>query len=336
VGSGQWAMGSEQWAVIDGRKKLQPRPNMKREILFDLKSPYRHNFQIIGYRFGAGAPRAAIVGSLRGDEIQQQYICSQVVKNLAELERAGRLEPRGEILVIPTANHFSMNVSKRFWAMDNTDINRMFPGYDKGETTQRIAAALFDIVKNYPLGIQLSSFYLQGDLIPHIRVIDTGYQDLAQAREFGLPYVLLRAPTAFDTTLLNYSWQIFGTNAYSLYSGDTENINERTARQAWQAILRFLHRNELIRYETHDGYVSRVIKEEDFHHLTSRRGGMLRRRRFSGDYVNERELLAEIIDPYDGSTLDEIYAPARGEIFFSHQRPLVSQNTLVYRLVQYS
>ena len=32
-----------------------------------------------------------------------------------------------------------MNVGKRFFPVDNTDINRMFPGYDKGETTQRLA-----------------------------------------------------------------------------------------------------------------------------------------------------------------------------------------------------
>ena len=36
---------------------------------------------------------------------------------------------RSEILIIPSVNHSSMNISKRFWATDNTDINRMFPGY---------------------------------------------------------------------------------------------------------------------------------------------------------------------------------------------------------------
>ena len=35
-----------------------------------------------------------------------------------------------------------MNIGKRFWSADNTDINRMFPGYNLGETTQRIAAGV--------------------------------------------------------------------------------------------------------------------------------------------------------------------------------------------------
>ncbi len=101
-----------------------------------MKSPYRDDFKIHGFRFGEGKKTAAIVGAIRGDEVQQ-FIASQIVKNLKELEEAGKLVPGNEILVIPSVNHFSMNINKRFWAMDNTDINRMFPGYHLGETTQR-------------------------------------------------------------------------------------------------------------------------------------------------------------------------------------------------------
>ena len=33
--------------------------------------------------------------------------------------------------------------------MDKTDINRMFPGYANGETTQRIAAAVFEALNGF-------------------------------------------------------------------------------------------------------------------------------------------------------------------------------------------
>ena len=60
------------------------------------------------------------------------------------LENHGFLQKGLSVTVILSANPFSMNIGKRFWAMDDTDINRMFPGYNKGETTQRIAAGLFE------------------------------------------------------------------------------------------------------------------------------------------------------------------------------------------------
>ena len=52
---------------------------MRKEILFEMTAPYRDAFRIRGFRFGAGEKCVAIVGTMRGDEVQQQRICSQLV-----------------------------------------------------------------------------------------------------------------------------------------------------------------------------------------------------------------------------------------------------------------
>lgn len=104
---------------------------MRKETIFEMTSPYRDNFRITGYHFGNGEKTLAIVGAMRGDEVQQQYICSQLVNRLQLIEQRGGINDGNSILVIPSCNPFSMNVSRRFWAMDSTDINRMFPGYDQ-------------------------------------------------------------------------------------------------------------------------------------------------------------------------------------------------------------
>lgn len=44
---------------------------MRIETIFEMKSPYRDTFQINGYWFGDGEKTVAIVGAMRGDEIQQ-------------------------------------------------------------------------------------------------------------------------------------------------------------------------------------------------------------------------------------------------------------------------
>ena len=154
---------------------------------------------------------SCIVGTLRGNEVQQLYICSQIIHTLKELERRGCISSGKEILVVPSVNHFSMNIGKRFWPSDNTDINRMFLGYKEGETTQRIAAGVFENIKDYSYGIQFASFYMQGDFIPHVCMMDTEYQNPSLANLFGLPYVLIRKPKPYDTTTLNYNWQIWKT-----------------------------------------------------------------------------------------------------------------------------
>lgn len=162
---------------------------MKKECIFSLENSYRDNLNVYGYRFGKGEKAACIVGSMRGDEVQQLYICSQIVKALKHLEERGAIVGSNEILVIPSVNHSSMNIGKRFWATDNTDINRMFPGYGAGETTQRIADGVFQAIQGYTYGIQFPSFYIQGDFVPHVRMMETGFQNPSLANLFGLPYV---------------------------------------------------------------------------------------------------------------------------------------------------
>lgn len=307
---------------------------MKKEILFSMNAPFREQFHIYGYRFGSGSKRVAIVGAMRGDEVQQQFVCSQLVRKLKQMELAGSLTPDQEILVIPSANHFSMNIGKRFWAMDNTDINRMFPGYSQGETTQRIAAALFDAVKDFRIGIQLASFYLPGDFIPHVRINHTIVDYTQKARAFGLPYVYLKKPSPFDTTLLNYNWQIWNTEAYSIYCGTTDIIDHASAKLTWQSIFRFLSANKIVTYKIHSGFISDILRDRSLVSLVTPSAGILYRMHSSGDDVNRGDLLAKILNPYDGSTLSDVTSPIDGTIFFAHNRPLVSQHTILYNIIK--
>jgi len=139
---------------------------MIKRTIYELKGIYRDTFRVTGYEFGVGEKSVCIVGSSRGNEVQQIYCCSQLVKKMKQLEEEKRILEGHKVLVIPSINPYSMNIHKRFWSTDNTDINRMFPGYDRGETTQRIADGVFREISEYQFGIQFTSFYMPGDFVP--------------------------------------------------------------------------------------------------------------------------------------------------------------------------
>lgn len=289
---------------------------------------------ILGYRFGKGDKAACIVGPTRGNEIQQLYICSQLIKELARLEKTGAILNNNEILVIPTINQFSINIEKRFWAMDKSDINRVFPGDLNGETTERIAANVFKAVKGYSYGIQFASFHIPGEFIPHVRMMETGRESLSLANLFGLPYVLTKKPHPFDTGTLNYCWQMDDTNAFSVYTPATSSIDEASARQAVSSVLRFLTRMGIIKYNCHSGYIASTIEEDSLMSITSDVSGIYRGLKKPGDEVKFGDILAEIVDPIEGEVISQIIAPSDGIIFFAHSKPLVIQNCTVYRLIR--
>lgn len=274
-----------------------------------------------------------IVGAMRGNEIQQLYICSQLVRILQQFEKKGQLVKGNEVLIVPSVNHYSMNIGRRFWAMDNSDVNRMFPGYDRGETTQRIAAGVFDCVRGYRYGIQFASFYVPGDLIPHVRMMDTGYQSTSLANLFGLPYTLIRKPRPYDTGTLNYNWQIWDTNAFSVYTKETDHIDEASAHLAVVSVLRFLSRMGILKYHCHSGYIASTIKEENLRSVQSDISGIFKRLKQPGNEISYGDELAQIIHPLEGYIIGSIYAPCDGIIFFAHAEPLINEQTTAFRII---
>ncbi len=307
---------------------------MKREILYTMRSPYRDDFNIYGYRFGSGRKTLAVVGAIRGDEVEQQFTCASLINSLTEMEQSGALLAGYEILVIPSVNPFSMNIGKRFWSMDNTDVNRMFPGYDKGETTQRIAAALFDSVKDYECGVQLASYYIPGEFIPHVRMLNTGYQPEHEATYFGLPYVYVKDVMPYDTTLLNYNWQIWETKAFSIYTGHTDRLAQESVTIGQEALLRFMINIGVLNSSVRPGFSSEIISDANFVTLKTKHSGILRKYRGAQDSVKRGDLLAEVYDPYDATVLERIFAPVNGVVFFTQEKPLVLEGARVFQIIE--
>lgn len=308
---------------------------MKKTIVYELKTLYRDAMRVTGFEFGEGTKSVCIVGSTRGNEVQQLFVCSRLVRTFKELEEKGLLVKGHKIMVIPCLNSYSMNIGKRFWPTDNTDINRMFPGYDEGETTQRIAAGVFEQIKDYEYGIQFASFYMPGHFLPHIRMMETGFEDIDTASEFGFPYVVTRKPRPFDTTTLNYNWQIWETKAFSIYTTTTEQIDPVSAGDAVKGILRMLYKEGIIRYEPQGGtcYTSQILDDSNLMTVRCRQAGIYESMVKVGEEVKKGQVLAQICDPYDGSLKEKLLSPADGVVFFQHDEPMTYASTAVMKLV---
>ena len=306
---------------------------MKKKTIYEIKGLYRDSFRITGFEFGKGKKSLCIVGSMRGNEVQQLYCCSQLVKKFRQLEEEGRIRPDVKILIIPCCNPYSINTQKRFWTIDNTDINRMFPGYDLGETTQRIADGIFSQIKDYEYGIQFTSFYMPGEFIPHVRLMDEGYSDVITAMKFGMPYVVKRTVRPYDKATLNYNWQVWNTKAYSLYTSTTSRIDNKSAGQAVLSILRFCKSVGFVKYQENGDHPSIVISDKELISVRTAKSGIFEPLVKVGDNVDEGTPLADIINPYDGSVMETLYAPRKGTLFFMHSDPITYAETAVIKMV---
>lgn len=305
---------------------------MREKIVYELKSLYRDSFRIRGYEFGKGEDSICVIGSLRGNEVQQMYVCSLLIERLKQLESQGYLTNTCKILVIPCANTYSLNLESRFWPSDGTDINRMFPGYNLGETTQRIADGLFERIKDCKYGVQLTSFYIPGHFSTHVRMMKTGFEDIEEAKHFGLSSIVVRSPRPYDTTTLNYNWQIWCCKAYSLYTKACEEIDEKTAKEAAEAILRFMYEKGIISYPVLGGYKSEIVDEDRMVSIKSSSGGFLKTLVDVDEQVFIGQTLAIIYDPYTHVELEKIISSQEGKVFFIHAKSMVYAHTSIVKI----
>lgn len=229
-----------------------------------------------------GGKRLCVVTGIHGDELEGQYVAFLLNQELQRHPEYLRGVPLFDL-----------------------DMNRIFPGYMQGGTTQRIAGALFDAVKGYRYGIHFASFYLPDDFMPHVRIMDTGYQTSSLGNLFRLPYAVMRTPKPIDTTTLNYNWQIWESNAFSIYTSETAHIDEESAAQAVSAVLRYLSRVGVVKYTCHSGYLSTVINENDLATVLTPAGGIFRALRVPGQEVEYGDTIGEILDPFSIKPLNK-------------------------------
>jgi hypothetical protein len=174
---------------------------------------------------------------------------------------------------------------------------------------------------------------MPGHFVPQVRMMKTGMENVALAKEFGLPFVVLRKPRPFDTATLNYNWQIWETDAFSIYTSSTEKINKTSARQGVNAVLTFLSKEGIIDYHHLAGFNSRVVDSERFISVRASRAGFLEALVKAGDSVIKGQTIAYVTDPYTSKVLQTVKAEEDGVVAFEYDSPIAYQNTALFKII---
>ena len=144
----------------------------------------------------------------------------------------------------------------------------------------------------------------------------------------------MRKPEPIDTTTLNYNWQVWETNAFSVYTKETDEIDEHSAQEAVAAVLRYLSRVGLLRYNCHSGYLSSVVQESEMANVLTPAGGIFRRFVEPGQEVEYGQKLGVILDPFTAEVEAEIICPTSGVVFFALKKPLTTEHEIAFKVIR--
>ena len=110
-------------------------------------------------------------------------------------------------------------------------------------------------------------------------------------------------------------------------------LGERVAPQA-QGESGDLTRMGILKYNNHSGYIASVINEFDLMAVKTYDAGFYKRLKEPGDPVYHGELIAQILDPCEGTVKSEIISQTDGIVFFAHTGPTVMGNQVVYKIIR--
>ena len=245
-----------------------------------------------------------------GDELNGVGVIRRVVPQLDPRELSGT------ILIVGIANYFAFQHGEHRNPIDDTKLNRTFPGNDSGTASERIAAAIFEAVARSDLALDLH----QGStscMINETRVRCGSRHRLHRdclelAKVFGCGYILdLKGPDG----QLARAGPDEGVPTIDPELGGAVGWDEASIRKGVKGVF-----NVLYHYGFLDGEVTTApqTRASNFEQYGSPAGGLVSFEFDLGDEVERGDTLFEITDPF-GTVKADVTADSNG-ILWRHRR----------------
>ena len=129
-------------------------------------------------------PRLFLSAAIHGDEING----TEIIRRLMKLKKIKKL--KGTLVAVPVVNVYGFLQQSRY-SPDRRDLNRFFPGSEKGSLTSQLADIFMDeVVAGSTHGIDLHAGSNHRTNLPQIRANIENPDTLALAQAFRVPVII--------------------------------------------------------------------------------------------------------------------------------------------------
>ncbi len=269
-------------------------------------------------------PCIFVTAAIHGDEINGVEIIRQL------LESPAMRHIHGTLIAVPVVNMYGF-ISLSRYLPDRRDLNRSFPGRQKGSLASRLAYILMnEIVVRCCCGIDLHTGAIHRPNLPQIRVnLDTaGSGELGKA--FNVPVVL-------DSKLRDGSLREAASNlgipVLVYEGGEALRFDALAARMGVRGVRRVMESIGML-------HVSPSRKRKSILPVISRssiwvrapKSGIIHPLKKLGGRVREGEIIGFIVDPFGGAGEIPVRTEEDGIIIGENNLPLVNEGDALFHI----
>ena len=271
----------------------------------------------------APGPALFLSGAIHGDEIQGVEIIRRILNHPALMTL------RGTLLAVPIVNSFGFLNHTRYMP-DRRDLNRCFPGSDRGSLASLVADIFFrEVVLKSQYGIDFHTAALHRSNLPQIRLAAGEPELLGMAQAFAPPVILV---SKLREKSLRLSAGQAGVRVLLYEGGEALRFDEGSIDAAVKGTLRVMAHLGMADPMPYRPSTETVFSDAS-QWVRAPESGILHTMRRIGDRVGKREVVGVVADPLGTSSVP-LVAEEDGIIVGRTNLPILNRGDAVFHIAR--
>lgn len=275
--------------------------------------------------------RISIVTGIHGDELEGQYVCYRLSRYIQE----NKQYLKGIVDIYPALNPFGIDSITRGIPAFDLDMNRIFPGSSEGDMNEYLAAKILGDVGGSALVLDIHASNIFLTEVPQIRINELHEAGLLPyAREANVDFVWIHGASTVLESTFAYSLNAMGTPTLVVEMGVGMRITQEYGEQLFRGIVHLMRKMGIWDGEdfaVREPVVSSEAKDVCF--LNAVTSGIFLKDKNHGEMLQKGEQIGVIVNPMSGETVDRIESPVDGWLFTIREYPVVSEGSLIGRIL---
>lgn len=274
--------------------------------------------------------RISIVTGTHGDELEGQYVCYELQRRIKENYDC----LKGIVDVYPAVNPLGIDSITRGIPAFDLDMNRIFPGSENGSMPEYIASKIINDLKESDavIDIHASNIFLKE--IPQVRINELSRDILVPyAKLLNVDYIWIHSSATVLESTLAYSLNSIGTPTLVVEMGVGMRITKNYGDQLVDGIFALMKELGIWSGETITPKTPIISEDGEVSFINAGSSGVFLPCVEHWKSVKKGDCIGKILNPLSGELNETIYAQTNGIVFTLREYPIVSEGSLIARIL---
>ena len=281
-------------------------------------------------RIGSGGKRLCVVTGTHGDELEGQYVAWRLARILKEHPEC----LQGTVDIYPALNPLGVSTMTRGIPLCDLDMNRTFPGSERGSMSEFVAARLIQDMAGADVCIDIHASNIFLRELPQVRINENTAERLVPlAKRLNMCLIWIHAAATVLESTLAHSLNALDTPTLVVEMGVGMRLTRAYGEQLITGIFSLMA--HLGMWDAPVMPVAPPIVSSDGHvsFVNASCPGIFVPAVAHAAHVEQGQELGAVVDPLTGDVCETLKSPAPGLLFTLREYPVVYEGYLIARIL---